>query len=150
MTRPKHRRCRRAPMAARGIDGAERLPSYVSNVTAYTHEPKRTTYAANETVAAARLCVDAACSARALGSLGEGCGDGCQGTVPDVALDGPPADRRCDAGLRHGPTAASLSGTTTSLLVIGSVQSWLSAWSVMGVVCADVGHRAEFFFCESG
>jgi len=77
-----------------GIDGAERLPSYVSNVTAYKHEPKRTTYAANETAAAARLCVDAACSARALGSLGEGCGDGCQGTVLDVSLDGPPASLR--------------------------------------------------------
>ena len=34
--------------------------------------------------------------------------------------------------------SGAASGTTTSLPVIGSVQSLLSAWSVMGVVCVQM------------
>mmetsp|Transcript_11317 Transcript_11317/g.34827 ORF Transcript_11317/g.34827 Transcript_11317/m.34827 type:complete len:341 (+) Transcript_11317:1562-2584(+) len=75
---------------------AAALPPYVVNVTAYGNDaPARTAYAANDTLdAEALLCVDAECSSRALGSLGEGCDDGCQGTVLDVALSDAPASLR--------------------------------------------------------
>ena len=74
-----------------GEEDISALPAY-ANVTSYGNAPTRTRYNASDALdAEALLCVDEACSGRALGSLGEGCDDGCQGTVLDVMTDRAPA-----------------------------------------------------------
>ena len=61
----------------------------------YGNAPTRTRYNASDALDAdALLCADEACGARALGSIGEGCDDGCQGTVLDIGLDRAPASLR--------------------------------------------------------